>query len=229
MQSIWTDDGSGWRLLNPASFDDEATLHTLVEQTPAILPLAGSPQLVILGREVNVGGGYADLVAVERTGRLAILEIKLAQNSESRRAVVAQVLTYAAYLRGLAVETLEGEVLRRHLAKLGVDSIEAAVAASSQEGDFDAVEFRKALEESVRTGQFRLVFVLDEAPSELVTLVGYLEAVTHELVIDLVAVTPFAVGDSRVLVPQRMDPERRRDDQFGQASRIVTKGYSSEG
>lgn len=43
----------------------------------------------MLGREVRQGGGFADLLTVESTGRLAIIEVKLARNAESRRAVVA--------------------------------------------------------------------------------------------------------------------------------------------
>jgi hypothetical protein len=41
----------------------------LVQQAPQMLPLAGSPQLTVLGREVRLGSGFADLIAVESTGR----------------------------------------------------------------------------------------------------------------------------------------------------------------
>ncbi len=95
MASIWHNDGSAWGLLAPAGFPDEASLHTLVEQAPHILPLSGAPRLAVVGREVFLGGNYADLIAVETNGRLVIIEIKLAKNSEARRAVIAQVLTYA--------------------------------------------------------------------------------------------------------------------------------------
>lgn len=63
-----------------------------------MLPLAGSPRLVVLGREVRCGTGWADLVAVEAdTGVPVVIEIKLASNTD-RRAVLTQVLGYAAYL-----------------------------------------------------------------------------------------------------------------------------------
>jgi hypothetical protein len=52
------------------------------------------------------------------------------------------------------------------------------------------------------------VLVLDTAPSELVRLVGYLEAVGGNLLIDLVTVTAYDIDGSRVMVPQRVDPER---------------------
>src|SRR3972149_3886245 len=102
MTAIWHNAGGKWGQLAPIGFEDEAALHDLVEESPEMLPLAGAPQLAILGREVRLGGGYADLLAGESSGRLAVIEIKLRTNPEARRAVVAQVLAYAAYLYGLA-------------------------------------------------------------------------------------------------------------------------------
>jgi RecB family endonuclease NucS len=107
MTAIWGSGTDGnWRALEPAAYQAEAELHDLVENAPQMLPLAGSPQLTVLGREVRLGSGCADLIAVESTGRLVIIEVKLAGNAESRRAVVAQVLSYAGYLQGLDPEQL---------------------------------------------------------------------------------------------------------------------------
>jgi len=49
-----------------------------VEQALQMLPLAGSPRLTVLRREVRLGSGFADLLAVESTGCLVIIEVKLA-------------------------------------------------------------------------------------------------------------------------------------------------------
>jgi RecB family endonuclease NucS len=101
MAAIWgSGPGGRWRALTPANYPAEAALHDLVEDAPQMLPLAGAPRLTILGPEVRPGSGSADLVAVDATGRLVIIEVKLAGNAESRRAVVAQVLSYAGYLQG---------------------------------------------------------------------------------------------------------------------------------
>lgn len=51
MTAIWQDDGTGWRLLAPTGFQNEQTLHDLVEETPQILPLAGDPRLVVVGKD----------------------------------------------------------------------------------------------------------------------------------------------------------------------------------
>src|SRR5215216_2167147 len=78
MTAIWSNGGERWRLLVPSGFPDEASLHTLIEQSPQLLPLAGSPRLTIVGREVRLGSGSADLLAVEPNGRLVVIEVKLA-------------------------------------------------------------------------------------------------------------------------------------------------------
>jgi hypothetical protein len=207
---IWTNDGSGWQLLATIGFPNETALHTLVEQAPQILPLAGSPRLVIVGREVLLGNGYADLIAVEPTGRLAIIEVKLVRNAEARRAIVAQVLTYAAYLDGLDPAVLERDILAPHLRDRGYADLAGAVAANDQMGAFDAATFAEGLVGSLAEGRFRLVLVLDDASEELIRLIGYLEAVTADrLLIDLVTVASYRIGGSEVIVPQRVEAERR--------------------
>ena len=107
MPGIWTNEGEGWCLTRPKGFPDEDTLHSLIQETPGMLPLAGEPTLVVLGREVRLGSGYADLVGVETTGRPIIIEVKLSKNAEAKRAVVAQVLAYAAWLHGFTTTQLE--------------------------------------------------------------------------------------------------------------------------
>lgn len=203
---LWHDDGTGWRLLAATGFPDEATLHDLVEQAPQMLPLAGSPAVVVVGREVLLGGGWADLVAIEPSGRVVLIEVKLGKNPEVRRAIVAQVLAYASALYKLDLEALERDVLGAHLEKRGHASIGDALAAAGVLHDSDS--FASGLRENLASGGFRVVLVVDEAPNDLVRLVAYLEAVTDGLLIDLVTVACYSIGESKLLVPQRIEPER---------------------
>lgn len=208
MTAIWTNDGEKWRLTQPEGFPDEATLHRLIAETPSMLPLAGAPDLVILGEEVQLGAGYADLVGVEDSGRPVIIEVKLSSNAEARRAVVAQIMAYAAYLHGMTTAQLEEGPLRKGLKARGHSTILDAALAVDQEGAIDADDFRSALTSHLNRGRFRLVLVLDRAPDELITLVAYLEHVASELQIDLVTVSAFDVGGTQVVLPQRVTPER---------------------
>src|SRR5262249_20397585 len=98
----------------------------------------------------------------------------------------------------------------RHLRDRGYADLAGAVASNDQMGSFDAAAFTEGLAGSLAQGRFRLVLVLDNAPEELVRLIGYLEAVTADrLLIDLVTVASYRIGDTEVIVPQRVEAERR--------------------
>ncbi len=154
-----------------------------------MLPLSGKPALIILGREVPLGSGYADLIGLEATGQAVIIEIKLAKNPDARRAVVAQILAYAACLHGTTREQFEN-LVSENLRNRDHESLIDAVR-SLQEETSEAKEFLEALDSHLQQGRFRLVFVLDDVPTELIRLVAYLEHVTDKLVIDLVAINSF--------------------------------------
>lgn len=81
MTGIWTNEGNGWELAEAHPFSDEATLQRLVAENPQLLPLAGSPRVFTLDREVRLGTGKADILAVEASGRPVIIEVKLGQGT----------------------------------------------------------------------------------------------------------------------------------------------------
>lgn len=210
MTSLWHSDGTRWRLLEPAGFPAEQELHDLIGQAPQLLPLAGQPTIAILGSEVALGTNSADLIGIEPSGRLVIIEVKLRKNQEARRAVVAQALSYAAYLQGLDLGELEGRILAAHLGRAGFGSVDQAMQNALQGEQLDVPAFRAAIDENLGTGAFRLVFVLDDAPAELARLVEYLELVsTDRLLIDLISVAQYQVGSDKVVVPTRVEAERR--------------------
>ena len=208
MTGIWTNTGEGWQLGYPQVFQEEATLHKLIEENPQLLPLAGSPRLTILGSEIKLGTGYADILAVESNGRPAIIEVKLAGNPEARRAIVSQVIAYAAFLHGFTIESLEQGPLRKPLADEGYESILDAVQAQDQEGAVDVDLFSTSLQEFLDQGNFRLVLVLDEVPPELARVVAYLDAITVQaLTIDLMTLKVYEVNGAQVALPQRVSPD----------------------
>ena len=206
MAGIWINQtGDEWKPAAARPFPYEQTLHELAARNPQLLPLAGSPQLVVLGSEVWMGSGKADILAVEASGRPVIVEVKLARNAEARRAVAAQVLAYAAFLQGSDVKTLE-DSLSGQLRAAGYDSIVEAVEAQEEVVDRDA--FLASLQEHLDNGGFRLVLLLDETSHELDRLVAYLDSVTvATLTIDLITVSVYEVNGAQVALPQRISSD----------------------
>ena len=209
MSGIWIERDDGWQLGSPRALPDEATLHRLIRENPQLLPLAGSPQLTVLGSEVQLGTGYADVLAVEQYGRPVIIEVKLDRNAEARKAIVAQVLAYAAFLRGSDIESLErNAAVGRTLRGRGLSSIFDAVKADDQEGAVQADAFRMSLQDYLAQGNFRLVLVLDDVSAELERLVAYLDAITVQaLMIDLIKVEVYEVNGTQIALPQRVTPD----------------------
>ena len=208
MSGIWTNTGDKWELGSPQPFQDEATLHSLIETNPQLLPLAGSPRLTVLGSQIQLGTGYADILAIEPSGRPTIIEVKLASNPEARRAIVSQVIAYAAFLHGSDIESLEQGPLRRPLADAGHGTILDAVQAQDQEGAVDPTSFSTSLQEFLDQGNFRLVLVLDEVSTELAKVVAYLDTITVQaLAIDLITLKVYEVNGAQVALPQRVSPD----------------------
>ena len=232
MTGIWTKADNGWKLADSHPFPDEATLQGLVAENPQLLPLAGSPRLFTLGREVRLGTGYADVLAVEESGRPVIIEVKLARNAEARRAIVSQVLSYAAFLHGYDAVDLEEGPLRGALAEADHGSITEAVAAFDQEGAVDTSEFATALQDHLNSGRFRLVLVLDEVSAELERIIAYLETVALQtLTIDLITINVYQVKGVEVALPQRISPDLSASSTPASApkGRSAPRGVLSDG
>lgn len=197
-----------------------------------MLPLAGSPHLFVLGREVQLGPGYADLLAVEASGRPVIVEIKLAKNPDAKRMIVAQVLSYAAFLQGSDVESLEQGPLRKALNDKNHASVLESVKAQDQENAVTDA-FVESLQEYLTNGRFRLVLVLDEISAELERVAAYLDAVTLQtLTIDLITVNVYKVNGTEVAMPQRISPDPSAMPGSAMAStarRAPNRGVLSDG
>lgn len=137
--------------------------------------------------------------------------------------MVSQILTYAAYLKGLSVSALE-DILASHLEKVEARSLRELVRRSEQSAEVEESEFSEGLAESLAGGAFRLVLVLDEAPSELVQLVGYLESISAGVVIDLITVSAYEAGGEQLLVPLRVDPEHHDEQALASSAGGVRPG-----
>ena len=213
MTEIWREDDGKWSTIGPSGFTDERELHDQIVEAPELLPLSGQPQPLLAAtfREVKIGGGSADVLAFTDKGRPVVIEVKLSKNPEAKRAVVAQTLAYAAGLHRITVRELEERILADHLRKSGHERLADAVA-EAEGSHFNRDEFYAKLAAHLDRGSFRLVIVLDDAPAQLVRLMGYLESITaDDISVDLVKVSAYQINDDRILIPQRIDPERETE------------------
>ena len=151
-----------------SNYTDEAALQVLVSESPELLG-ANEPLAVV--RELAIPGvGSLDLAAVSPSGKITLVECKLAANPEIRRNVIGQVFAYAAGLWSLSYD----EFNQLFASRSGQSLADAVAAAGRLESDWDQDDFRRAVAANLETGRFDLVIAVDKITDELKRVVRYL-------------------------------------------------------
>ncbi|MGH8925037.1 MAG: hypothetical protein ACRDWA_10430 [Acidimicrobiia bacterium] len=171
-----------WVKIAGSSYRDEEELRTLLVKTPEVIPLGdlqGSESTVQLtvAREAPLGSGSADLLWIDSEGRLTIVEVKLRSNPEIRREVLAQALSYAAYLQGMPIDEFIDHLVGPYLANahgpevagLDLPAVFSRITGSDVEPD----DFSAGLKENLETGRFRILIVVGEPHPQLKRSVSY--------------------------------------------------------
>lgn len=167
-----------------AELPTEAELHDALTHYPELIPLSdlGMGTGVVIGRESALAAGYADLVLVDESGQLCIVEVKNAGNPDTRR-VVAQLLDYAASLWGATVDELTSRILHPYLDRIGTSKLFADIGefvaravAGEDATPEQAAAISSGLANTLTAGDFALVVAAPQIPSGVQRAIEYLNA-----------------------------------------------------
>jgi RecB family endonuclease NucS len=86
--------GGEWEPPGVTSFENEAELQRLVVESPGLV--GASASVVALPEFALPNAGSLDVLLIDLDGSITLVEAKLNRNPEIRRAVVGQLLGYAA-------------------------------------------------------------------------------------------------------------------------------------
>ena len=115
---IWAVDGDS--NVEPLARKGQTDTESLLEETLVRNPDLLIPGLRLVGRQTPTEGGPLDLLGVDEDGRLVVFELKRGTLS---RDAVAQVIDYASYLDGMALDEL-AEYISEKSGDYGIDKIE---------------------------------------------------------------------------------------------------------
>ncbi len=227
---ILIQDQRGVRALEEG-YASEEELQTFLREHSDLMPVdeieLGTPPLLCIGWEVSVASGSQDLLYVDETGLLTIVETKLKKNPEARREVVGQILEYASHAsawtasdvetkaqkffssqecpkeyRGLTLE----EALRNFLERTNSPARES----------FSYEDFLNLVTANLERGHIRLVIAIDEPPSSLLRTVEFINHFSERFEMYLIQLKRFhdkATGQN-IFVPalfgRVVRPESRR-------------------
>jgi len=161
------------------------------------------PRFLLLGREVEAGGGSLDLLFVDQHGILTLVEAKLAQNPEASRAVVGQVLEYAA---SAAEQWKESELRERAQAfysgrERGLEEeLERFLAGSDMEVD----AFWSAVEDNLASKRIRLIIAADEIRPQARRIIELLNGEMSEIEVLGLEVRCYGESASELVVVPRV-------------------------
>jgi hypothetical protein len=172
-------------LVEEAELMAEKDLHDVLSRYPALVPAEDLDMgpIVVVGRESGLASGYADLVLLDRSAQVCLVEVKKEGNPDTRR-VIAQLMDYAAALWQMSAEDFERDVLHPFLRSEGRAEAELPelgafvddALAEDSETDDTVDDFRQRLEQSLAAGQFRLVVAAPSIPSGVQQVIEYLNS-----------------------------------------------------
>jgi hypothetical protein len=93
-----TKGNTNWQSAGELPYSSEDHMQKMLYDSQ-LIPIGSDDVARVFIREAGLpGSGRTDLVGVDETGSIYIVECKLATNDEIRRKVIGQVFEYAAYL-----------------------------------------------------------------------------------------------------------------------------------
>jgi len=178
IRPVFTEDQGGDLVsMKPAAPPDEAALESLIARHPEVVA-EEEGELLLVRRQKGVpdkesgGDRWAlDLLFVTRDAIPVLIEVKQATNSELRRQVVAQLLDYAA--NGTA-HWPPGEIQRAFEAHCDALEEEPEAVLGTLVDGRNREGFWRRVDENLAAGRVRLVVAADAIPSELATIVEFL-------------------------------------------------------
>lgn len=140
----------------------EAELQEILASRPELIP--GVSSVARTCREFQSDVGPADIVVVDSTGELTLVECKLATNPQIRREVVGQMFDYASRLWKMDVDEFAAKWRARTSTPLFLDDSDGGSS------------LRESLALNLAEGRFRIVLAVDIINPPLKRMIEYLNA-----------------------------------------------------
>jgi hypothetical protein len=193
------------------AYDSELLLQSLLESYPSLLAgeqidIASPRKWVLISREEGVpdsaGGStrwFLDHLFLDQDGIPTIVEVKRSANTQIRREIVGQMLEYAAN----AVANWPPDLIRSRFEEQYESSEEPGTVLHERLGIGDDVEeFWQRVKTNLQARKIRMIFVADQIPSELQTIVEFLNEQMDPAEVIALEVRQFVGEEHTTLVPR---------------------------
>lgn len=159
---IRQDDGT-WLEPSDNGYALESELQEILATHPELIP--GVSAAAKTCREFPTDAGPADIVVVDSSGELTLVECKLASNPQIRREVVGQMFDYASRLWKMDVDDFAAKWRTRTSQPLILEE------------DVGGFSIRESLGRNLADGRFRIVLAVDVINPAMKRMIEYLNTI----------------------------------------------------
>lgn len=198
--------------LTEKKYNSESVLQNLLTKYPNLLAgrqidVENPRRWLLISREMGIpleeGGGNwmaVDHLFLDQDGIPTFVEVKRSSDTRIRREVVGQMLDYAANaVKYWPPETIREQFKEKLLAK-GQESDQLLLEFLGSETDTD--DYWSQVENNLKNGKVRLLFVADIIPPELQRIVEFLNEQMNPAQVLAIEIKQFAGEDIQTLVPR---------------------------
>ena len=188
--------GGKWQSIERFTFDNESQLQKMLYASPELIA-ADPEEVIVFTSEAGLpGSGYTDLIGVTGTGKILIVETKLARNAEIRRKVIGQVFEYAAYLWGMSFDQLDGFFAHTESASI-LDLL------LQKDDGLDRERLQNDITATLTDGSFDLPIAVDEINPELEKIIAFLSSRKAAIRLEALEVEAYKHNNVELVVPHR--------------------------
>ncbi len=175
---IRTNEKEKWKKVPEHGYVKESDLQQILADSPDLIPTGelggGRKSIKVAVREAGLpGSGFTDIIGIDESGNITVVETKLAKNPEIKREVIGQILEYAAYLWQKPYEEFD-EIIQKKTK--GSHLLDLMGKVEKENEEWSAEDFREAVETNLKEGRFALFIVVDEINEELRRTIDYLNS-----------------------------------------------------
>lgn len=193
--------------LRKADYGSEDVLQQVLAQFPELVAGVGTTgktsKLLLVRREMPVAaadsvGLALDHLFLDQMGVPVLVEVKRASDTRARREVVAQMLDYAAN----GVATWQNDL--RDTVAQAAGATDPGTYLQEQLGVEDVEEFWTTVEDNLRVGKIRLIFLADRLAPGLVRIIEFLNEQMRDVEVLGIELPQYTAPEGQVVYVPRV-------------------------
>ena len=180
----------------------QKVIHDNPQTYPIENPLNKELKIISLGREINSGAGYVDILLLTSDAELIIAETKLWRNPEKSRTVLAQVIDYAKEISKWGYDDLNNAVISSQRKLHNEKTLSLREIIIKEFSNQNQTDFIEVLTKNLHQGILKLSIIGDKISPNLLLLSDTLQSSPGlNFSLSLIEMKLFKYNDDIILIP----------------------------